>query len=200
MSASTGRSARATLLFAEALALPTGWEDAIPADLAGGPGIRKRLLSDDLLLVTRAHRRHVRPRLAIRRDAAIARHRARSRVVRREGKIEIAVERVEQLPEVPRPAEDVLAGIEHVADAEELRGGRHQLHQARCADARDCIRIPGGLTSRHRRDVPYRVVINEAIETAKRFGAEHGHTYVNGVLDHAAAEWRSLEVQAPRAR
>jgi N utilization substance protein B len=53
---------------------------------------------------------------------------------------------------------------------------------------------------RQRRDVPYRVVINEAIETAKRFGAEHGHTYVNGVLDHAAAEWRSVEVQAPRAR
>ena len=36
---------------------------------------------------------------------------------------------------------------------------------------------------RHRIDVPYRVVINEAIETTKRFGTEHGHTYVNGVLD-----------------
>lgn len=46
---------------------------------------------------------------------------------------------------------------------------------------------------RHRPDVPYRVVINEAIETAKRFGAEHGHTYVNGVLDHAAAQWRAVE-------
>jgi transcription antitermination protein NusB len=53
---------------------------------------------------------------------------------------------------------------------------------------------------RERRDVPYRVVINEAIETVKRFGAEHGHTYVNGVLDHAAAEWRSVEVQASRAK
>ena len=53
---------------------------------------------------------------------------------------------------------------------------------------------------RQRRDVPYRVVINEAIETVKRFGSEHGHTYVNGVLDHAAAEWRSVEVQAPRTR
>ena len=51
---------------------------------------------------------------------------------------------------------------------------------------------------RQRRDVPYRVVINEAIETSKRFGAEHGHTYVNGVLDHAAAAWRATEVQAPR--
>ncbi|MEZ5543758.1 MAG: transcription antitermination factor NusB [Lysobacteraceae bacterium] len=43
-------------------------------------------------------------------------------------------------------------------------------------------------------DVPYRVVLNEAIETAKRFGAEHGHTYVNGVLDKAAAVWREAEV------
>ena len=49
---------------------------------------------------------------------------------------------------------------------------------------------------RHRPDVPYRVVINEAIETAKRFGAEHGHTYVNGVLDRAALEWRPAEANA----
>ena len=48
----------------------------------------------------------------------------------------------------------------------------------------------------HRLDVPYRVVINEAIETAKRFGSEHGHTYVNGVLDKAAAALRSTEAQA----
>ncbi|MBW3550813.1 MAG: transcription antitermination protein NusB, partial [Proteobacteria bacterium] len=53
---------------------------------------------------------------------------------------------------------------------------------------------------RLRPDVPYRVVINEAIETVKRFGAEHGHTYVNGVLDRAAADWRATEVQAPRDR
>jgi N utilization substance protein B len=49
---------------------------------------------------------------------------------------------------------------------------------------------------RHRRDVPYRVVLNEAIEVAKRFGAEHGHTYINGVLDKAAKQWRGTE--APR--
>jgi N utilization substance protein B len=52
----------------------------------------------------------------------------------------------------------------------------------------------------HRQDVPYRVVINEAIEAVKKFGAEHGHTYVNGVLDRAAAEWRGPEVQAARSR
>ena len=50
----------------------------------------------------------------------------------------------------------------------------------------------------HRIDVPYRVVLNEAIETAKRFGSEHGHTYINGVLDHAAVEWRPAEAQARR--
>jgi N utilization substance protein B len=51
-----------------------------------------------------------------------------------------------------------------------------------------------GFELAYRVDVPYRVVINEAIETTKRFGAEHGHTYVNGVLDRAAAEWRAQEI------
>ena len=50
----------------------------------------------------------------------------------------------------------------------------------------------------HRPDVPYRVVINEAIETTKRFGADHGHTYINGVLDKAAAVWRAAEASAAR--
>ncbi len=50
----------------------------------------------------------------------------------------------------------------------------------------------------HRIDVPYRVVLNEAIEIAKRFGSEHGHTFVNGVLDRAAAEWRAAEFGASR--
>lgn len=52
---------------------------------------------------------------------------------------------------------------------------------------------------RHRIDVPYRVVINEAVETTKRFGSEHGHTYVNGVLDKLAGILRSAEYTAPRA-
>lgn len=49
---------------------------------------------------------------------------------------------------------------------------------------------------KYRPDVPYRVVLNEAIELAKRFGAEHGHTYVNGVLDKLAREWRTAETSA----
>jgi len=60
---------------------------------------------------------------------------------------------------------------------------------------RAVLRI-AGFELAHRLDVPYRVVINEAIETTKRFGAEHGHTYVNGVLDRAAADWRAQEIGA----
>jgi len=48
----------------------------------------------------------------------------------------------------------------------------------------------------HRLDVPYRVVLNEAIDLAKDFGSEGGHTYVNGVLDKLARRIRSAELQA----
>ena len=51
----------------------------------------------------------------------------------------------------------------------------------------------------HRQDVPYRVVINEALESVKRFGSEHGQTYVNGVLDRLAADLRGVEVKAARS-
>ena len=47
-------------------------------------------------------------------------------------------------------------------------------------------------------DIPYRVVINEAVELAKAFGGTDGHKYVNGVLDKAAGDLRSAEVQAAR--
>ncbi len=50
----------------------------------------------------------------------------------------------------------------------------------------------------HRADVPYRVVINEAIGSTKRFGSEYGHTYVNGVLDKAALVLRGVETQRTR--
>jgi len=42
-------------------------------------------------------------------------------------------------------------------------------------------------------EVPYRVVINEAVELAKVFGAEQGHKYVNGVLDKLARLVRKAE-------
>lgn len=48
-------------------------------------------------------------------------------------------------------------------------------------------------------ETPYRVIINEAIEQAKVFGAEQGHKYVNGVLDQVAKSLRPLELSAEKA-
>lgn len=45
-------------------------------------------------------------------------------------------------------------------------------------------------------DVPYRVVINEYVDLARKFGAAESHRYVNGVLDSAAREFRQAERQA----
>jgi N utilization substance protein B len=42
----------------------------------------------------------------------------------------------------------------------------------------------------HRPDVPYKVVINEAVELTKKFGSEQGHKFVNGVLDKVASRLR----------
>lgn len=50
----------------------------------------------------------------------------------------------------------------------------------------------------HRPDVPYRVVINEAIEMAKRFGAQESHKYINGILDKLAPRIRTVEVREYR--
>lgn len=50
------------------------------------------------------------------------------------------------------------------------------------------------LLTRH--DVPYRVVINEGVNLARRFGALDGHKYINACLDKAAQNLRSDEVQA----
>jgi len=48
----------------------------------------------------------------------------------------------------------------------------------------------------HHLEIPYRVVINEAVELAKIFGAEQGHRFVNGVLDRVAKQVRGAEVKA----
>ncbi|MCA6064960.1 transcription antitermination factor NusB [Thalassolituus marinus] len=47
-------------------------------------------------------------------------------------------------------------------------------------------------------DVPYKVVINEAIELTKTFGATDGHKFINGVLDKLAQRERTVEIRGPR--
>ena len=51
----------------------------------------------------------------------------------------------------------------------------------------------------HRLDVPYRVVLNEAISITKEYCADNSHTFVNAVLDKVAKEIRHTEVQSVRS-
>ena len=55
------------------------------------------------------------------------------------------------------------------------------------------ILLLAGYELAHRPDVPYRAVINEAVELAKSYGGTDGYKFVNGVLDKLAAKLRPAE-------
>jgi transcription antitermination protein NusB len=55
------------------------------------------------------------------------------------------------------------------------------------------ILMIGMFELRERVDIPYRVVINEAVDLCKRFGATDAHKYINAVLDRASREVRAAE-------
>ncbi|KAB2317824.1 transcription antitermination factor NusB [Betaproteobacteria bacterium SCN1] len=57
------------------------------------------------------------------------------------------------------------------------------------------ILLIGAYELLHCPDVPLRVVINEGVELAKKFGGTDGHKYVNGVLDKLGREVRALETR-----
>ena len=46
-------------------------------------------------------------------------------------------------------------------------------------------------------EVPFQVVIDESVNLAKMFGAEQGHSFINGVLDKAAKHWRDPASLSP---
>lgn len=54
----------------------------------------------------------------------------------------------------------------------------------------------GTFELKERIDVPYKVVINEAVALTKKFGATDGHKYINGVLDKIARQLRKVEIEA----
>jgi N utilization substance protein B len=55
------------------------------------------------------------------------------------------------------------------------------------------ILLIGAYELKSRIDIPYKVVINEAVELAKSFGATESYKYVNSVLDALATELRQIE-------
>jgi N utilization substance protein B len=55
------------------------------------------------------------------------------------------------------------------------------------------VLLIGAYELQQRAEVPFRVVINEAVGLARRFGATDGHKFINAVLDAAAHLWRAQE-------
>ena len=55
------------------------------------------------------------------------------------------------------------------------------------------ILLLGGYELMYQYDVPYRVVINEAINLAKSYGAQDAHKFINSVLDQIAKDVRGIE-------
>jgi N utilization substance protein B len=62
------------------------------------------------------------------------------------------------------------------------------------------VLLLGAWELKNKIEIPYRVVINEAVELTKSFGGAEGHKYVNGVLDRLAGKLRADEVAADGRR
>jgi transcription antitermination protein NusB len=90
--------------------------------------------------------------------------------------------------------EDLLRGVEkHVAELDEALKPYIDREVSQIDPIERAALRLAAYELKFRPDVPYRVIINEAIEVTKRFGADHGHSYVNGVLDKLASQLRVVE-------
>jgi len=88
-----------------------------------------------------------------------------------------------------------------IRDVEQLRAGLAPLIDrplAQLSPVEHAALLIGAYELNHHLEIPYRVVINEAVELTKSFGGVDGHKYVNGVLDRFAAQARQAEVEAAR--
>jgi N utilization substance protein B len=90
---------------------------------------------------------------------------------------------------------DLLRGVADKADEidDALRGNLDRSLQSLDPVERSILRI-GAYELLYSLELPARVVINEAVELAKAFGAEQGHRYVNAVLDRVAQHVRPNEM------
>jgi N utilization substance protein B len=79
----------------------------------------------------------------------------------------------------------------HELDAELARHG--EIPPERLDPVEHAVLLLGLWELMHRPDVPYRVVINESVELARRFGATDGYKFVNAVLDRASMVHRAPE-------
>ena len=147
--------------------------------------------------------------------------RGTTRPSRRSGARRVAMQALYQWQLTVQPIGEVEALFQE--DARKIRADLDYFHSLLCGVADDCPEIDRILTPaldrplaqidpverailrlatyelRDRIEVPYRVVINEAVELAFKFGAEQGFRFVNGVLDNLAQQLRPHEAHPERA-
>jgi len=86
-----------------------------------------------------------------------------------------------------------------IKDAGTLRAGLEPLVDRKISElspVEHAALLIGAFELQNHVEIPYRVVINEAVELTKSFGGIDGHKYVNGVLDKFAAKARATEIGA----
>lgn len=89
---------------------------------------------------------------------------------------------------------EVLHGAVEGADDLRAEFGRYlDRGVAELSPVEHAILLIGSYELKHRAEIPFRVVINEAVELAKSFGGTEGFRYVNGVLDKLALHLRPHE-------
>lgn len=85
---------------------------------------------------------------------------------------------------VPQQHDELVALIEPALDRE----------WARVDTVERAVLLLGAYELSHCPEIPWRVVVNEAVDLCKMFGAEDAHRYINGVLDKVARNCRQVEI------
>jgi N utilization substance protein B len=106
----------------------------------------------------------------------------------------------EGYPEVdPEYFEQLLQGvIERAGELDAALGEWLDRPVERLDPVEHAVLLIGLEELREHPEVPYRVVLNEGVELAKKFGATEGHKFINAVLDRAARSLRAPEQAAAR--
>jgi len=103
-------------------------------------------------------------------------------------------------PQIERIDKEHFVALLHgvIRDASTLRGHFAELLDRpvpELSPVEHAALLVGSFELLHHPEIPYRVVINEAVELTKTFGGTDGFRFVNGVLDKVAARLRPAEVK-----
>lgn len=112
--------------------------------------------------------------------------------------IDAHMRELDEFDKVDRPHFDALLNgcILEAADLDAVLARHVDRKTTELSPIEHGVLMIGAYELKHCMDIPYRVVINEAVELAKSFGGTDGHKYVNGVLDRSAGDLRPVEVAA----